>query len=139
MKAITLLLTILLLTSCGPAFHVKRYNHHMAKALQKGAKVGTDTTYTLTKLKVEGIKVRFIPKPIFPNGDTIYFEKEKVTTKVLLKHDSIFVETNCPDTVYQFKTHTVTKTVTAVQNSWLKWWMLIIAAAAGALLGILKR
>jgi DNA repair photolyase len=139
MKLTYQLLITLLLTGCGSAFHVKQYERHLRKAIEKGAKVNVDTTYTLTKLKVEGIKVRFIPKPIFPNGDTIYFEKERVLTKVLLKHDSIFVETNCPDTVYQFKTHTITKTVTAVQNSWLKWWMLVIAAAAGALLGILKR
>jgi hypothetical protein len=113
----------------------------MAKALQKGGKSSTDTTYTLTKLKIEGIKVRFIPKPIFPNADTIYFEKEKVTTKVLLRHDSIFVETNCPDTVFQFKTHTITKTVTAVKGSWMtiKWWYLLIALCVGLLIGILKR
>jgi hypothetical protein len=139
MKLSYLLLITLLLTSCGASFHVKRYEHHMRKALQKGAKSSTDTTYTLTKLKVEGINVRFIPKPIFPNGDTIYFEKEKVVTKVLLRHDSIFVETNCPDTVYHFKERTITKTVTAINSSWLKWWYLLIALAVGLIVGVLKR
>jgi hypothetical protein len=140
MKYLLYIILLLLLASCGQRFHVKRAKHHMDKALQKGAHIGTDSTFIERKIKIEGVKVRFIPKPIFPNQDTIYFEKQKVVTKVLLRHDSIFVETNCPDTVFHFKERTITKTITAINKSWLKWWMLLIAAMLGAILfGILKR
>ena len=132
------LLIVLILTSCGPAYHLKRAEKHVKKAIEKGAKVGADTTYTFRELKIPGIKVQFEPKPITHN-DTVYFAKNKVVTKVLLKHDSIFVETQCPDTVIQVKEKTVTKTVTAVQKSWLKWWYLLIALAVGLVLGVFKR
>jgi hypothetical protein len=139
MKLIYLLLITLLLTSCGSSFHVKRAKWHMMKAESMGVDISRDTVVKEVKLKIDGINVRFIPKPIFPNGDTIYFEKERVVTKVLLRHDSIFVETNCPDTVYHFKERTITKTVTAINSSWLKWWYLLIALAVGLIVGVLKR
>jgi hypothetical protein len=138
MKYLLYIILLLLLASCGQRFHVKRAEFHLRKAQEKGAQVNIDTLVKINKITLKGLKVEFTPKPITLN-DTIYFSKEKVVTKVVLKHDSIFVETNCPDTVFHFKTHTITKTVTAVKSTWLKWWMLLIAAAAGALLGILKR
>jgi hypothetical protein len=138
MKFLLYIILLLLLTSCGQRFHVKRMKHHMDKALQKGAHLGTDTTFIERNIKIEGVRVEFTPKPITLN-DTIYFTKEKVVTKILLKHDSLFVETNCPDTVFHFKERTITKTVTAVKSTWLKWWYLLIALAVGLVVGALKR
>jgi hypothetical protein len=139
MKYLLYIILLLLLASCGQRFHVKRAEFHLRKAQEKGAQVNIDTLVKINKITLKGLKVEFTPKPITLN-DTIYFSKEKVVTKVVLKHDSIFVETNCPDTVFHFKERTITKTITAINKSWLKWWMLLIAAMLGAILfGILKR
>jgi hypothetical protein len=138
MKYLLYIILLLLLASCGQRFHVKRAEFHLRKAQEKGAQVNLDTVVKINQITLKGVKVEFIPKPITLN-DTIYFSKEKVTTKVVLKHDSIFVETNCPDTVFHFKERTITKTVTAVKSTWLRWWYLLIALAVGLVVGVLKR
>jgi hypothetical protein len=144
MKYLLYIILLLLLASCGQRFHVKRAEFHLRKAQEKGAQVNLDTTVREVKLKIEGVKVRFIPKPIFLNGDTVYFEDKGVSTKIVARRDSagnttVAATTKCPDKEIVYNDRTITKTVTAVKSTWLKWWMLLIAAAAGALLGILKR
>ena len=139
-KIIFCLLIALLLTSCGPAYNLKRSEIQLQKAIRKGAKVSTDSTIKITNLKLAGVKVEFKPKGFILN-DTIYFAKEKVTTKVFLKQDSIFVETQCPDTVFSIKEKTVYRTITATKKvgrvPWYYW--LLVAGLSLAVLGLIFR
>jgi hypothetical protein len=131
---IALLLAILLITSCGPGFHVKRAKYHLMKAEMKGASVKQDTVFKEIVLKVPGVKVEFIPKPLVVN-DTLYFERDRVVTKVLVKNvpgktNTVYVTTDCPDARIESKVPiTVNQKITAKKGiSWQSLLLYIIIA-----------
>lgn len=100
-------------SSCSSAVNLKKAERQIKKAEQKGATWSTDSTFKWIKLKSDPIKVKFESKPIVHN-DTIYFSKDRVTTKVLIHHDTIQAETDCPETVKEIKVPvTVYKTIKA--------------------------
>jgi hypothetical protein len=125
---------LLILSSCGPGFHVKRAKMHTLKAIAKGADVKTDTIFKEIVLKVPGVKVEFIPKPLVVN-DTLYFEKDRVITKVLVKNmpgktNTVYVTTDCPDTRIESKVPvTVNQKITAKKG--IGWEWLLICYIAG--------
>jgi hypothetical protein len=107
---------------------------HTLKAIAKGADVKTDTIFKEIVLKVPGVKVEFIPKPLVVN-DTLYFEKDRVITKVLVKNmpgktNTVYVTTDCPDTRIESKVPvTVNQKITAKKG--IGWEWLLICYIAG--------
>jgi hypothetical protein len=128
------LFLLLILSSCGAGFHVKRAQVHTLKAIAKGADVKQDTVFKEIVLKVPGVKVEFIPKPLVVN-DTLYFERDRVITKVLVKNipgktNTVYVTTDCPDARIESKVPvTVNQKITAKKGiSWQSVTLYIIIA-----------
>lgn len=135
---LTFFLLSILLSSCGPAYHLKRAQAHLKIAEQKGAKVDRDTVYKT----VEVIRPEIKTDTVFASipGDTVRITKDRLSIKyVKLPGDSVFIEGKCdPDTVKISVPYTVTTTIKA--ESKIKWWYLIIALlAGGALVRIFAR
>jgi hypothetical protein len=128
------LFLLLILTSCGSGFHVKRAQMHTLKAIAKGADLKVDTVFKEIILKVPGVKVEFIPKPLIVN-DTLYFERDRVITKVLVKNipgktNTVYVTTDCPDARIESKVPvTVNQKITA--RAGIGWHWLLICYIAG--------
>jgi hypothetical protein len=125
---------LLILSSCGSGFHVKRAKYHLMKAELKGASVKQDTVFKEIVLKVPGVKVEFIPKPLVVN-DTLYFERDRVITKVLVKNvpgktSTVYVTTDCPDARIESKVPvTINQKITAKKG--IGWEWLLICYIAG--------
>ena len=102
---ILLLLVLIVLNSCGPGYHLRRAQHHIRKAEEKGAKWSSQTFYKDVSFKVPGIDVKFTPK-ILAAGEPMVFVKDSVITRVIIKsgqagRDTVFVDTKCPDRIVQ--------------------------------------
>jgi hypothetical protein len=101
MKYIIILLV--LLTSCGPAYKLKRAQKLIAQAEASGAKVKSDTTYVMASLHVPGVATSIV-NPVSYN---LYRIKGKDTTiykdrvKIQFKDSLIYVQ--CPDSTAKAK------------------------------------
>lgn len=94
------LLLTLALISCGPAWQLKRAKKLEILAISKGAKVKVDTFYKAIHL--HGPSIEF---PVLISNDrsvhiihkdtTIF--KDKISYRVIQRHDTIEVEAKCPD------------------------------------------
>jgi hypothetical protein len=142
MKNMKYLLLIFILSGCGAGFHVKRAKYHLMKAEMKGASVKQDTVFKEIVLKVPGVKVEFIPKPLVVN-DTLYFEKDRVITKVLVKNipgktNTVYVKTECPDARIESKVPvTVNTKITA--KAGINWKTLALSVILAFILGFLTK
>jgi hypothetical protein len=133
------ILILVLLTSCGPAWHLKQARKHELKAIAKGAEVKTDTIYITKEVIVPEIKFDTVLRQVNFN-DTIVVEKEKVITRVKVNTvtKEIYVETKCPADTVKIEVPVTIKKEIKVKGG-IKWWWLIIAAAAGLIVGWLKK
>jgi hypothetical protein len=98
-----LLLMLLLVTGCGPAWHLQKAQKHIDKAKEKGADVASDTTFAKVKFDIVGAKTQFDlgPTIISRQDGTVnkYIIKDTIVyqdrIKTIIKDNKIFVE--CPD------------------------------------------
>jgi hypothetical protein len=133
---------LLILSSCGSGFHVKRAKMHTLKAIAKGASISHDTVFKEIVLKVPGVKVEFIPKPLIVN-DTLYFERDRVITKVLVKNvpgktNTVYVTTDCPDVRIESKVPvTVNQKITAKKG--ISWQTVTLSIITAFVLGFLTK
>lgn len=131
-------LVAVLIIGCGPSYHLKRAARHELIAISKGAKIEADTVYVKVPLIVKetALDSIFVTLP----GDTIVLTKDRLQVKFVdLPGDSIFIEGKCEaDTIYKEVPVTVTKVVHGPKSG-LQWWWLIVAAAIGLIIGVLKR
>jgi hypothetical protein len=136
------LFIFLVLTGCSSSYHLKKAERQIKRAEAKGAKWKIDTVFSTVSLKVQPLKVQFTPKPLIYK-DTIYFEKEKVVTKVFTKEGkTIYVETDCPERIIERKVPvTVVKTIEAkIPITWGKFILWVfIAFVLGAVLMYLAK
>jgi hypothetical protein len=125
------------LMSCGPAAKLRRAERLIAKAEQQGAVWHVDTIKVEIPIPVPQIQTDTIVQ--VKTGDTVVIEKDRL--KVVIRRlpgDTIKVEAECKaDTIYRKIPIVVEKKIEA--ESWLKWWMLIVAAAVGLIIGWLKK
>lgn len=120
-----LLSLLIILSSCSPAWHLQRVQHHIKKAEEKGAVIKSDTTYKVLKFDLRGAKTSF------NLGPTILHRKDGVVNNLILKDtiiykdrikteirdNTIFVE--CPDEVKEVKVPVaVDNTITAGYTKW---------------------
>jgi hypothetical protein len=111
-------LLIILLSSCGPTFYLKKAERALKKAEQLGAQTRTDTIYKERLVFVDSIRV----DSIFTSkvGDTVYISKDRLKIKfVHLKGDSVFIEGKCEaDTVKIQVPVSVTKEIKSGLGIW---------------------
>lgn len=121
----------LLLCACSPAWHLRRAEYHIKKAEVKGAKVTVDTVYVTKEVVTQHTRTDTIFQE---STDTVRIEKEKLRIKYIkLPGDSVYITGEClPDTVKVSVPVTITKHIEA-KAIW-RWWHLVIALLAGALL-----
>lgn len=123
----------ILLTSCGPAWHLKQAKRHELIAISKGGKVQVDTFYKVVKIRIkESVKdTLFVSKP----GDTIRISKDLLKLVYIdLPGDSVYLKGKCDSVVKEVRVPvTVTKVIHGA-DSGLRWYWLIVAFAAGLII-----
>lgn len=134
MKGVTFLLLMILLSGCNAGYYLKRAKRNLLIAESKGANIKADTVFKEILLKVPAVKVEFTPKPLVVN-DTMFFERDRVVTKVLIKNipgktNTVYVKTDCPETRIETKVPvTVNQKITAKKG--IGWEWLLICYIAG--------
>lgn len=120
---ITLAMSTVIQTGCGPAWHLKQ-------AELKGAKVTTDTLYRERLVLVPSVThdTTFISQP----GDTVTVSRDRLQVKyVRLPGDSVFIEGTClQDTIKITVPVEVTRTIEAGYSVWdiIKWCLFVAMA-----------
>jgi hypothetical protein len=124
----------LILAGCGPSFHLKRSEHHLKKAIAKGALIKPETVYVEKKVFIPEVQTDTIFKS--KEGDTVFISKDRLKLKyVNLPGDSVFIEGKCEsDTVLLKIPVTITKNITAPKGFWyyFPWLLFVLALAAVA-------
>lgn len=121
------IIMILLLSSCGPAWHLKRRDYHERQAIAKGAIVTPDTIWASTVVEIPGVSTDTVFQL---STDTLTLEKEHVRTKVVVsvREKKVYVSSECePRTIIQKVPVTITKTIQAksLMDTW-NWIILLI-------------
>lgn len=129
MKFIILILAVLFF-SCGPNYHLKMSNKHLNKAILKGAKVRSDTVYTVVPFKFPGATYMTTLSTINVK-DTIIISGEgkksiKTKLKITLKKgcpddciEKVYIKTDCPDVEGEVTVPTsVSNTVVTPRGFW---------------------
>ena len=146
--AILLLLIVVLLSGCGPAYHLRKAKHHWNKAIEKGATTTVDTTWQTIPVIVPEITFETILKPDWQlhyirTTDTLRREDPATGTKVSVKVDlnedcpedcvrKIYVKTEVPtDTVYVDCPTAVNMTAKAGHTNWDMIVMAVFCLAVG--------
>ncbi len=76
---LVLLVFIMSLSGCGPAYHLKRAEHHIDKAIKKGADIKKDTI--IFYFKSPEIKFQTTFKPQWLDGAPVPLWRDTLTTK----------------------------------------------------------
>jgi len=124
------------LVSCGPAYHLRRAEHHLKKAELKGAVIKPDTVYKFIEIEVPAVSY----DTVFQSAehDTVFISKDRLKIKyVNLPGDSVYIEGKCEaDTVKIKVPVTVTKNITAPKGFWywFPWLLFVVAIGAVAYL-----
>lgn len=141
-----MLLIVILMSSCGPAWHLGRAKHHWNKAIEKGAETTVDTTWQTVPVIVPEFTFETVLKPdwdyhYIPTTDTLKREDPATGAKVSVKVDlnegcpedcieEIYVKTEVPpDTVYADCPTAVTMEAKAGHSNWD---MIVLCFAVGA-------
>lgn len=137
MQKITLLFLVALLTGCGPAYHLRKAERHIAKAKAKGAVVSYDTiikpiVFTVPKsdfkLKLGDITIKTL------TTDTIYVPGKTGEAKVRIDTvtNTVFVE--CPEQEVKIEVPVaVTEKIEAGHGFWTDVLVSLISIVAGAI------
>lgn len=136
---IILISCVLLFAQCGPKWHLKRAQRHEKIALQKGAEIKTDTVYATVGLPTPEIRVDTVFRDV-TFLDTLIVTKENVVTRVKVNPvlRTVYVTTTVkPDTIKIQVPVKVEKVIYAPQKGLKLWQWILIALAAGLILGIL--
>jgi hypothetical protein len=133
MKSLPLFLLILLLLSlggCSPAWKLRRAERLIKQAEAKGSFWSVDSVKVEIPVFVDRIALDtlFISRP----SDTIQITKDRLRLKyVNLPGDTVWIEAVCDSlTIIKEVPVTVTKTIHAPKGK-IKWWWLIIAGCVG--------
>jgi len=130
------LIVILLLSSCGPTFYLKKAERAIKKAEQLGTKVKTDTVWQEKIVYVPEYKTDTLFKQV-DFRDTITLETTKVLTRVKVNTvtKEVYIESKCKaDTVKIEVPFTVTKEIKAGHSTWDLIILAIFVLIVGAVL-----
>jgi hypothetical protein len=116
-----------LIASCSPkgTRQLRRAERLIQKAELNGAKWSSDTVFKDREVITKETKTEYKDRV---SNDTIYVYKDKVRTKVLVKNDTIYVESKClPDTIKIQVPVRVDKRIDAPPcEQQIKWWHCLI-------------
>lgn len=141
MKHLLLILTCLLISGCSANWHLKRSKRHEKIALQKGAEIKTDTVYATVGLPTPEIRVDTVFRDV-KFLDTLILTKENVVTRVKVNPvlRTVYVTTTVkPDTIKVRVPVRVEKVIYAPDKGLKLWQWILIALAAGIILGFILR
>lgn len=136
MKQLVTYILLVLFTSCGANYHLKKSKYHELKAISKGADLKTDTVKT--RFKFDGAKANFKwdiilnksesshERPVLKDT-TIFINKIKVQKKDSL----IYIE--CPDNEGEVPT-TITREIQTGAGFWDIFKIVLFAVVLTALL-----
>jgi hypothetical protein len=128
-RLITFLIFLTLLIammSCKSGYHLKRAakferkkQEQLAKAIEKGAKVKSDTVFKEIIVKVPEVRVDTVVKNV-SFTDTIIVTKDKVITKVKVdvQEKTVYVETKCPEIIKTVKVPVRVETQIQARQNW---------------------
>ena len=134
-----LCILILVLSSCGPAWHLKEAKKHLQKAEALGASVRRDTIFKEIKFDIKG------PNTTVDLGDIILHRKDGVEHRLILKDtiiykDKIRIEVRdsvqyieCPDSLIVEKVPVIVDT--DIKHGYTEW-QYISAIIGGILFGL---
>lgn len=127
-----LFLTVIILSGCGPSWHLKQSKRHKLKAIQLGAVVKVDTVFTEKTVITKEVKTDTLFKDVL--GDTVYITKDNLKIKyVRMPGDTVFISGKAErDTLKILVPTTVTEVIHS-DKVWAKWWIFLIA---GLVVGI---
>lgn len=124
----TALFFLIVLTSCGPSYHLRRAAYHKRMAIAKGAEIKKDTVWWERAVIIKGDTVtKTLPGSNTIILDTVFLQGPiKIRVKRDTIKESIFVE--CPpDTVKIRVPVTITETIKAPPSLIDRyWWVLAI-------------
>jgi hypothetical protein len=115
----------LILSSCGSNYHLKKAKYHIERAKEKGAVIKSDTVYKQVKFKVDALRVQFTPKPLVFK-EPIFFTKDSVITKVLIKNNTVYTTTECPERIIEKEVPVYIKQEIKPKEPKYNWWQLIL-------------
>lgn len=134
----------LLCQACGVNYHLKRAERHIEKAKAKGAKIASDTTYATVDVKMPGISVKFEPQVVSHTPDTVYFEKDRLKVKLMIKRDTVnkvdtlYAEADCPDALVKKDVPVAVNQAIECEGQ-VKWWQLSLYIAGAFAVGYVFR
>jgi len=132
-----IILLLIILTSCGPAYYLKRAERNLKKAEMLGAKITPDTVYATRSIIVPEYKVDTVFKQV-EFTDTLRLETTKVLTKVKVNYQDrmVYVNSICKaDTVIKRIPITVTKTIEA--KAGIPWWVWAVFGFSAVIITVL--
>jgi hypothetical protein len=124
------------MSGCSARWHLKRAQHHINKAEQKGASIDSDTVYVEKEVFVPEIKTDTVFESL--PGDTVTIEKEKLTIKyVKLPGDKVYIEVkHNHDTVIVKVPYQVNTNIEAPPCPY-RWWHILVGFLIGLVVGVL--
>lgn len=133
MKTAIIIFLLVLFTACGPAGKLRRAEKLIQKAELQGATWKSDTVFTEVPTFIKETRVDTLVSVRV--GETVTLIKDRLQVKyVRLKGDTVFIDAKCAaDTIKVKVPVNVYRTITA--KGWLRWWHLVIAFFAGAIIG----
>lgn len=111
---------LIVLSSCGAGWHLKRARFHELKAESLGANVNQDTVFITKEVIVPQIEIDTVLSEV-NFRDTIVVTKDNVVTKIKINDilRTVYVNTICPpDTLKIEVPFTVTKEISAGYTTW---------------------
>jgi len=132
-----LLISVAILSGCGPANLLKRAQKLEAKAILKGASVAHDTVFVDRTVIVPKIEIDTVVTNV-NFRDTIVVTKDNVVTKIKINDvlRTVYVNTICPPDTLKIKVpFTVTKTIKAGYTNWQYYSVMISGILFGLVAG----
>lgn len=139
-KAGIILIHLLLLASCGVNHHLRRANHHIKKAEEKGAVITRDTTWAPIKITAPKMEFKTKLSQIFVKDTVIIRNAKGQAAKVKTdpKKDTIYIE--CPPQDVEQKVPVIINTeIKSPKGFWYYAIRILIAFIIGVVVGFLIR
>jgi len=130
-QKVLFILIAVLISACGPAYHLNRAARHELIAISKGAKIQVDTFYKVVQIRIKETTkdTLFVSKP----GDTIRISKDRLKLVYIdLPGDSVYIQGKCDSVIKEVRVPvTVTKVVHGPASG-IRWYWLLVAFIVGA-------
>lgn len=129
----------IILISCGPKWHLERAKYHENLAIAKGAVIASDTVYKNISVYIDKVSkdTVFVSEP----GDTVTITKDRLKVRFVdLPGDTVWISGECDTlTIIKQVPIKVEKLIYAPEKGLKTWQWIIIALAAGLIIGVIMK